>query len=376
MTVTALDRALHIVHHKWSAWPQVAPIWSELVKACPHCSVFLTESWIVTWLENFGPQLNPSILVFESGGQTVGACLLVTDKWNLAVFPVKRISLNASGESAADTTYSEFNDLLCRRGWDRPVAKALFEHLMQQNFDEIALDGFSLGIAYDTLKNAFSDLDQEELSHPSYYVDLAAIRSSGKAYELTLGRSHRKHLRQNIRYHSQLGDLRLETASDLPAALSMLDELAKLSQRRWASRGRPGMFSSPLFAAFHRSLLTKCYAQGTVQLLRLTAGKETVGLVYNLIHRGKVYFYQCGYRYSEDKRLSPGIVTLSQAIQYCLDAGFDDYDFLSGEAQYKQSLATGSRTLVWTVFRRPGPKLRVLKILRRIKCHLSETTHK
>jgi hypothetical protein len=354
------------VHHR-SAWARVARIWAELVEASEQSSFFVSEAWIETWLEIFGPRLDPSILIFEIGGQPVGTCLLVRAKSRLAGVPIKRILLNASGEAAADTTYSEFNDLLCRSGWDAPVAKALGMYLCAQDGDEIALERFSDGASYQTLRKVFDKLDLEEVWHPSYYVDLAALRASGMSYESVLGRTHRKHLRQNIRYHSELGDLRLECAGDLPTALSMLDELAELSQRRWESQGRRGVFSSPRFVAFHRALVTKCHPRGEVQMLRLTVGQETVGLVYNLIHRGKVYFYQCGYRYSEDRRLSPGILTLSRAIQYCLEAGFDHYDFLSGDTQYKRDLSTGSRQLVWATFRRPGPKLRLLKTLRRYK---------
>jgi CelD/BcsL family acetyltransferase involved in cellulose biosynthesis len=114
-------------------------------------------------------------------------------------------------------------------------------------------------------------------------------------------------------------------------------------------------------------LIEKSVLKGGVQLLRVTAGQHLLGIVYNLAHEGRVYFYQCGYNYPDDKRLSPGLVTLSYAIQYCLGAGFEDYDFLSGFASYKQRLSTGGRTLIWAALRRPSVKLRVLDGLRSVK---------
>jgi CelD/BcsL family acetyltransferase involved in cellulose biosynthesis len=119
--------------------------------------------------------------------------------------------------------------------------------------------------------------------------------------------------------------------------------------------------------AFHRSFIRKTFPLGTVQLLRVMAGSNTVGLVYNLVHRGKVYFYQCGYNYTADRRLSPGTVSLALVIQYCLDRGFLEFDFLAGEAPYKASLSTGSRSLVWATFRRPGPRVWAYGVARGLK---------
>ena len=102
-------------------------------------------------------------------------------------------------------------------------------------------------------------------------------------------------------------------------------------------------------------------------MLRISAGQQTIGVLYNLIHRGKVYFYQCGYLYTSDKRLSPGRVALSLAIQYCLDAGYDDFDFLSGQGKYKEWMSTDSRSLVWATFKKPLRRLRLLHAIHRIK---------
>ena len=372
-TAALQDRKVTIAVHPWSGWKQVAPIWSDLFSVSGCCSFSLSETWVETWLEVFGEQLQPSILIFESGGQAMGACLLANAKTIHGFLRIKRLSVNASGEPSADTTYAEYNDILSRPGWQPSVAEALFEELSNRKWDEIALDGFSDGPAYRSLKEKFAGVECKEVQHPSYFVDLASIRESGMDFEMSLGKTNRKHLRQNIRHYSAIGELRLESARNITEALTMLDEIAALSQKRWASRGKRGIFASERFRAFHRLLIEKSFSSGTVQLLRVSAGGQTVGLVYNLIHRGRVHFYQCGYHYGPDKRLSPGTVTLSRAIQYCLDQGYRDYDFLSGESSYKQWLSTGSRTLSWVVFRRPRLRLQVIDGLRRIKLQFTAT---
>lgn len=361
---TTCPGGLRIESHPSSAWPGLAAVWRELAGTSPHSSFFLTEAWVETWLETFGSHLDVSILLFRTGAETVGACLLAEGTCKRAMIPVRRISLNASGEPAADTTYIEFNNLLCAGGWEEAVSTALAEYLISREWDEVALDGFVPGPGYEALKRWMNRFPLRQVEHPSYFARLSSLRNSGMPYESALGRTSRKHLRQNIRAYSRLGPVRLETATGLDTALEMLDELAALNLRRWSRHAGPAVFASPHFKAFHRSLIRKCFAEKSVELLRVAAGQHTLGLVYNLVRNGIVYFYQCGFDYSIDKRLSPGTLTLAYVIQHYLDRGYDEYHFLSGETSYKRILSTDSRNLVWAVFQKPSLKLRLLNSAR------------
>ena len=252
-------------------------------------------------------------------------------------------------------------------GWERPVAEAVAEHLKHLEWEELTLDGFVHGAGYEILKDAFRELECDETSHASHYVDLKSLRACGSPYESVLSSKTRKHLRQNIRYFSAQGPITLESARNVEEALALLDELAGLSKERCAEKGRRPIFSSAHFLAFHRRLIRKCQPNGAVQLLRVAAGGSTIGILYNLTYRGKVYFYQCGYQYSADKRLSPGKVALALAIQRYLDTGYSEFDFLSGGAKYKEWMSTGFRTLSWLRLRKPGIKFEFLRAVRRIK---------
>jgi CelD/BcsL family acetyltransferase involved in cellulose biosynthesis len=356
----------------WSDWPAIAPVWSRLVARASRSSFFLTEPWIGAWIETFGPHLKPSILLLESAGEPVGACILSLTTPKLLRIPVRGLALNATGETSEHTIYSEYNDLVCVEGYENLLAQAVRSHASNYRWDEVLLNAFTPGPGYESLKQAFSGLDTQERRQPCYYVDLAAIRRQGLTYQAALSSANRYHVRRKLRYQSESGALRLDAACNSDCALNMFEELARLSRRRWESRRRECIFDSDLFVAFHRRLIARCCPHGGVQLLRVTAGGHVVGVVYNLVHQGRVYFYQCGYGYTSNQRLSPGTVALAMSIQYCLDAGFQDYDFLSGHAAYKHSLSTGSRDLVWAVFRRPGLKLRVLDRLARLNARLRD----
>jgi len=347
----------------------VAPIWSELTEAAKS-SFFLSTQWTECWLKVFTSALEVSIPIVESGGQPVGACLLVAANRRHARIPISCVSLNTSGEPAADTVYLECNDLLCRPGWEQVVANSIAHHLAKLRWDAVALDGCCDGAGIRALRGRLTTLEQSiEASiemKKAFYIDLDIVRASTGGYEASLGKSTRKNLKYNLRHYSQIGPIRVAEAQTAGEAYALLDRLAEMHQRRWTRRGLPGAFASSPFREFHRELIRRCYP-GAVQLVEVSAAGETIGILYNFVHRGVAYFYQCGFAYSDDSRWSPGIVTLYYGILHCLDAGLREYNLLSGAELYKELLATGSREMMWAVFRRPKLRFHIIDGLRRAK---------
>jgi CelD/BcsL family acetyltransferase involved in cellulose biosynthesis len=353
-----------------SGWNQVMPFWSELALTSPYSSFFLSPEWVESWLETFGPVLKPEILVFESQEQVVGTCLLVRQTAWQGPLRVSRIYLNTAGEDEADSPCVEFNNILCREGWEHAVAAALFAHLKPQPWDEIAGNGFSKGPMLDALATVFADFAQEVIWRSSYYVDLARLREVNASYDTALSRKWRQHLRRSMKLYEQIGELRVEPSEEVSKALEMLDHLSALHQRTWVGRGKPGAFASPRFLDFHRRLIRRSVPKQEVELLRVAAGQETVGFRYNFVQRGKVHCYQSGLNYHDDDRYKPGLVVHGCAIHYYQKQGLNEYDFLAGDAQFKKSLSTNSRPLAWVLFRRRNLKFRAIEDLRKIKATL------
>lgn len=347
-------------------WPRLAPVWADLYRQSGSRSFFLTEEWTETWLETFAGRLKVSILVFESEQGPAGICLL-TECTRRPLLRLRRLSLNAAGEAVSESTYIEHNNVLCRPGWETAVARRLAAHVLSLRWDEFALDGMQDGPIYQTLKRALSGINCEEESRPCHYADLLAPRRSGTTFEACLRGLHRKNLRRSIRQYATLGPLRLERAAESGRALEMFEELGDLSRRRMATQGRTSTFEAPRFLAFHHRLIARCFGNGSIDMLRLTAGSQVIGVLYDLIQAGKVHEYQGAFRYPEGRPLSPGIVAHALAIQYCLDRGLDEWDFLAGGEVSKRALATSSRNLFWTVFRRTCLRTRLLAAGRKVR---------
>jgi hypothetical protein len=344
-------------------WSEIAPRWSELTR---NSSFFVGREWVESWLQVFGPALRPQILAFSAGSEVVGACVLVSRSEIRSGLRLIRMYLNTGGEDQFDRSSVEFNTIPCRPGYERPVARALGAYLRTQAWDEIIANGFSGDASLEALRTeAFAGLASAQTVHPSPYVDLAALRRGGQVYEAALSRNRRWRIRKFFECYEALGPIGLEIAHDEETGLTFFEELVDLHQRSWRARGQPGAFRSSHKLDFHRTLIRRGHAGGSIQLLRVAAGDHVIGLLYNFVRTGKVYFYQSGFNYGPG--LHPGYVTFVMAIRYCLQQGFDEFDFLAGRQQYKESLATNSRDLTWIVFRRSNLKMSTLAFLRRLK---------
>ena len=361
-----------------SAWPAIAPIWDTLVTAAPNASFFLSRPWTEAWFEVFADQLRPEILIVESASGVIGACVLVARTQRYGPVRWRRVHLNTAGEDDDDSPCLELNALLCRAGTEREVADALWSHLETQEWDEFVIEAAGeastlecIEAAASTAREPSQNYTLEKRSRTNYYVRLSEILDFKADYEQRLSRNTREQVRRSLKLYGQTGEVVLESAGSVARALEMLAELRELHQKAWTTRGRPGVFASPRFQAFHSALIRQAFPQGHIQVLRVATPLQTIGLLYNFVWRGKVCFYQSGLHYTGDNRYKPGLVSHAFAIRHAREQGCCEYDFLAGESRYKRSLSTAGRTMVWATWRRVGRKQQLRALLKRLKRYSS-----
>lgn len=343
---------------------------------CDHATFFVTTEWLQTWMDSFGPELQPTILLFRTDPETVrGACLLVRRTERRGPFKIRRLYLNTAGEDDCHSPCVEFNTLLCEPGYELTMAVQLRKYIddvrRSAPWDEFVAPGL-VGSAFEAIRTAFDLLPVSDQVRHSHYVDLDAVRASGKPYATALGSRDRTRYRHNVRLYSETGELVLDEPSTVDEALQLLDELVALHQKTWTERGLPGSFSSEVFSRFHRQLIARCFPIGGAQLLRLRAGKRTIGCLYNFVFRGKVYFYQSGFDYSFGEKASPGITVHVAAIEHAARSGLGEYDLMAGDVDYKKRLANRHRELHWATWKARGAKMRAVELLRKTKHAVQE----
>lgn len=357
------SRDLQVDRLPFTNWAKVKQHWGILSAKHSPPSFFLSSEWTETWIEVYGPQLGPEIIVFRDENTIVGMCLLVAKTVCYGPFTVRVLHINAAGEDDADGTCIQDNGILALPGYEAAVATGLGKLVDDCKRDELRCDAFWPGLALDVLDNTLAGMRRIDFVSPSRYVDLCAIRASGKKYVETIGARSRNYIRKGSKEYMAAGELSVRAAEDLDEALEMLEKLVISHQKYWTSRGKPGSFSSKKFSLFHKNLIHRTFSLGAIQMLEVKAGTSTIGYLYNFVYSGKVYYYQSGYSYIDNK-IRTGLVTIACAVQYCIDIGLTEFDFLAGDYQYKRSLAMNQRELIWTVFRRTNWKMRTLDYIR------------
>lgn len=348
-------------------WPTLEPTWRSLGRDETSC--FLSASWTEAWLRDFGAARRPLGLVYHDAGEAVGCALLSFGWVKLGPFPVRRAYLNASGVGVG----CEHNDILVRATHRAGVLDDLVRRVLAEGVDELALVGTREGLMRELLARWPGGSHEGHLSD-SPYVDLEALRRSGKPYLEALSSNTRSQIRRSTRlYEERFGPPELRRATSPDEAEAWFGEMASLHGATWRERGEEGAFADAAVRAFHLRLLREGAKGGlsdglVAEVLRVRFGDEVVGFLYNLRYRGRVSFYQSGLAYhGDDNRLKPGLVAHALAVDHYLAAGEAEYDFLGGEpasVRYKTSLATDRRVLAWVELPCPSYKMRALRALR------------
>lgn len=329
--------------------------WLDLESRSDH-SFFTSWSWIRTWLACLPPRSRTFLLRASNDGLTVGLGIFVSRRiLRRGLVGSRSLFLHQTGLPRYDSLAIEHNGLLLARGYEQPVAERVLDCLLNvaPSWDEVHLNGIDfdapLLCALRNRQNTCQLVLRKQM--PSPYVNLDQLRASQADYLSRLSSNSRQQLRRAVRAYEQIGPLKIEAAETIEQGYEFLAALKGLHQLKWNRRGQTGAFGNDEFETFHRALIRSCLPRGETQLLRVSAGEHVMGYLYNLVHHGRVCFYQSGFDYADPKR-KPGLVSHYRAIEHYLAGGAREYDFLASDDQYKKSLSTESRTLVWAVYQR------------------------
>jgi CelD/BcsL family acetyltransferase involved in cellulose biosynthesis len=346
-------------------------MWRDL-EARADCSFFLSWQWIGCWLREAG--LHPAVVIGRLDGRVISLALFVSRRmWRHGWLHANTIFLHETGDPALDINSIEYNGILVDRMLGAAAIERCLDFLIRIRvignasvvWDELYLGGIPVDYI-ETLERC--GLPMRVAAHkPSAAIDFSALRANRRGYLDDLSANTRYQIRRSIRLYEKRGPLRLDVAGDAAQALAFLDDLKVLHQMRWEPRGKGGAFAYPFLGRFHRSLIARCLPEGNAELLRISAGEEPIGYLYNFIWRGWVGTYLSGFAYEADARLKPGLVSYYLCAERHLANGMRVQDFLAGNERYKTSLGKPGPDMFWLALQRPRLRFRLESALRRIK---------
>jgi CelD/BcsL family acetyltransferase involved in cellulose biosynthesis len=331
----------------------LAASWCDVER--PGEGAFFTSwTWIGAWLGTLPADIEPRLIRATREGETVALAVAVFRQTRRHIFVhTRQLHFNSTGDPRYDAIAIEHNDFAGERGL-LPAFVAWFRDT--DCADELVIPGASPDDVPATPGLLLSMRKVPAFARDK--LDIVVRDGIGAV----LSRNARQHISRNIRDLSRFGALRVEEAATPGDALAYFEALKDLHIRSWTRRGKRHAFDSAYFETFHRALISS----GTGQLLRISAGSQVIGYLYNLRQGGVVYAYQSGFA-DELAKDRPGYASHALAIEHCAKQGVERYDFLAGDNRLKRTFGASQYDLCWSMFSRPTPVLRFEAMLRALR---------
>ncbi len=340
--------------------------WLRLERSS-NCSVFLSWQWIGNWLDLVTDKL--FLVEAYHDDKVVGLGFFVEKSRKVfGCISVKQWWLHRTGMQQQDQIWIEYNDFLL----DESCSDVVREEMVRAvaDFDpsvrEIII-GLSVDDKIEHFSGSFAKLGFSETSTVEtngYLASLSCFKDDD--LNLILSKNTRQQISRSKKRLQAQGTLCFEVFSEPHKLIELFPKIASIHIDKWQATNEGSGFSNPLFESFHNAIVLN-NTNETVQVAVLSLNKEELGYLVNLVYNNKVYFYLSALQQSPDNKVKIGMTLHAEAMQYYAEKGFESYDFLGGDARYKQSLSNQKYGLEMKCYYRNGFLLRFESLLKTLK---------
>ena len=296
---------------------------------------FITYSWFDSWLDSLS--MRPKLLFVSYKKEDIGAIFFSKIPLTRA-FPWLTIAhFNKSPLPEENQVWIEFNSIICKEESKALCAHAITSHLLSDRM----LLGLQLQMAppkSEWLVNDVLNLSSYEVEEVKGYK--RQLRSQQNFNEFLKGFSsgvRSEFNRSKRKAIKDFGELELKFAEQKDIN-SYFEALSQLHKQKWCNTTDGSGFENEKFLKHHQKLINE--HQSSTEIVCLVAGDFVLGYQYYLISKNKAYFYCAGLETkSVHKHIKPGLMLHILTMYEFSKAGFEEYDFLGGEANYKNRLA-------------------------------------
>ncbi|NDY56534.1 GNAT family N-acetyltransferase [Desulfovibrio sulfodismutans] len=329
-------------------------------------SYYISHGWIATWCTSLEQTQQLYLMRVLKDDECVYACVVTTSKkMRQGIVPTRLVSVYSCGDIYLDSICGIYNHFLKLKEVGISIRDVV--NSFPFGWDEFYFPGAS---TRDFPGNGFYEYDDKYIIYdydkPAYTVDLTKVGKTFDSFLSTLSQNTRSQIKRSMRAYKEFGELQVHEADSRASAREMLEEMYYLGRLRKDAQGIVSSLN-PYVIKFNDNLLESRFSFHEIQVLKITAGDKIIGYLYNHVYNGTVYFYQCGFHYSEDNKMRPGLVAHTLAIVYNANKNHMVYDFGAGEDRYKKSLSNGKSNLVWVRLLKPTLKMKMFKTLKTFK---------
>lgn len=305
---------------------RLRPEWEELWRRDPAATPFQSPAWLLAWWRFFGTS-EPLILTARDGGQLVGLLPLYLLRENgcRKLLPIG-VGLSDYIEALLSPDAPDVGYLLMA------AITAIPE------WDECWLPDLAPG---GSLASAVAHCGFTEVAVPAAPCPILDLPSDPSNPHETVPRKTLRDLRQARTRAAMSGAVTIEAITEETLDTAM-DDLFRLHQQRWRSRGEGGVCDDPRVQNFHRAAAEDLLAAGMLRLYRLSLDDAVLAVYHGFAAKGRAYAYLGGFDPSQP-RLSAGMQIIAHAIERAIAEGATSFDFLRGEESYKYAWGAVNR---------------------------------
>ena len=312
--------------------------WDNTLNNSGSDNVFLTYEWLSTWLYTFGVNTKPFVIIVRKDDDIVAIAPLVIIKNKELGMPVRKIQFMGSpqidyadfiiAEKRAQSLAAIFNCILENANlWNYIELSHITDE--SPNWKNLSLKLKTLGIPYNVQKWSICPYISVYCSFEKYYKE----RSKNLRYDI----------RRNEKRLKTFGRLDFEIINNEHERIKALPHFFKMLKNRELGAGRSGPTSSyKMFYKFFMILVKDSRAAILVHFTRHTLNNETIAYHFGFRYKNKIYWYKPTFD-QKFKKYSPGSIHIKKNIEYAVDEGISEFDFLLGDEPYKERWATNTR---------------------------------
>jgi len=339
------------------AWDALEPEWDALVERSASSTIFLTWEWLRPWWRHYrrtGDELR--ILAAREGGALIGLAPLYRSRVRAAYRVGSLRRLGFIGDRSGD---SEYLDFILQPAREAELLRAFFDHLdADPAWDLIELWLLPKASPNHALLRSLA-AERGCLEAAKDWPCLAIeLPGDWEAYLKTLQSRFRGKLRSLLRRLPAEQGATFEPCADPAELPERLESLFELHQQRWRAEGQPGSFASPERRAFYREMAEAFLRRGWLRFHAMRIGGRFVAHEFSFEHQGRVHFLQQGFD-TELTSLNVGTALKAHVIRESIERGAREYDFLGGNAPYKEKWGTRQTWCTFLSLARPGLRRRL-----------------
>lgn len=295
--------------------------------------------WHYQWWREFGQDSKLQIYCLESYGEIVGIAPLFEDNW----LGQSRLRFIGSGKTCTD-----YPDLIVTPNFRNAFFDQLSRELIENKaFDVIELEG---------VDNRGPSAPLADLLHSSYWsyqkpTDSCwhfEVPESWEQFYKNCSKSLKRKIRKAEKRIST-GEVSILSTNDGLDFKEAFDHLVSLHQKRFESKGEPGVFADPKFHKFlFAATQILCSSERAEINVSFVESEPLSAQLYFFADSGP-QFYQAGIN-TDRMDLEPGHLMFTYAVKKSIARGDREFDFLRGNEPYKPFWGAKPRQLTTVRF--------------------------